>query len=267
LASAFYQLGEIERVRGNLSEAERAFEQAAQLRPNLGPGLARLRLAQNQVEAATATIGRMAEELQEPARRALALDAYVEIALTAGDAETARRCCDELHQISDRLGFAFLRALYLRCEGAVLIAEHDSRRALGFLREAWNLWNELQVPYEAARARCMSARAYRKLGDRHNAALERLAARKAFEELGAIMDVASMDEVVQSRDVQSATPLSDRELEVLKLVASGLTNRRIAEHLFISEKTVARHLSNIFTKLDLESRTAATAYAFEHKLV
>lgn len=266
LGAAHYQLGEVERLRGNLDEAERAYQRANQLRPNLGPGLARLRLAQKHVEAAIALISRMAQEVHETARRATVLDAYVEIALAGADVDTAQMASVELAEVVSRMNVPLLRAFSLRASGAVRLADGDARGALGPLRQSWNLWCELQVPYEAARVRCLIAQACCKLGDDDNAALEVGAARNTFEALGAAVDLACLKDVLSKGETQSG-PLTEREVEVLRLVASGMTNRGIASRLHISEKTVARHLSNIFTKLDLQSRTAATAYAYDHRML
>jgi DNA-binding CsgD family transcriptional regulator len=265
LSAALYRLGEIQRVRGNFADAERAYEQANQLHPEYGPGLARLRLAQQNVDGALACVRRLLENAQEPARRAVILDAFVEIAVAAEDAESARRGGDELAQIAARIPFPLLRAMALRAEGLVLLGDGDARGALTRLRQSWSLWGELQVPYDAARTRCMIARACRKLGDEENAVVELTAAQAAFEQLGAAGDLAAVNACLETG--LTAGPLTEREIEVLRCVAAGKTNRRIAQQLHISEKTVARHLSNIFTKLDLESRTAATVYALEHKLL
>jgi DNA-binding NarL/FixJ family response regulator len=117
----------------------------------------------------------------------------------------------------------------------------------------------------------MIAQACRKLGDEENVVLELTAAQTAFEQLGAAGELAAVNACLEiganGQGRAHAGPLTEREVEVLRCVAAGKTNRRIAQQLHISEKTVARHLSNIFTKLDLESRTAATVYALEHKLL
>jgi len=267
LGAAYYQLGEIQRLRGDLGEAEKAYERANQLRPNLGPGLARLRLAQKHVDAAMAVVSRLAEEVQEPARRATVLDAYVEISLAANKLALAREVSDELGTLVSQREIPLLEALALRSAGAVLLAEGDARGALARLRQSWNLWCELPVPYEAARVRCLIAQACSRLGDEDNAVLELSAARETFEQLGAATDLASARTMLSKLKAQSDGPLTEREIEVLRLVASGMTNRGIATRLNISEKTVARHMSNIFTKLDLASRTAATAYAYDHGLL
>lgn len=266
LGAAYYQLAEIQRLRGDFVKAEKNYERAAQLRPNLGAGLARLRLAQGQLEAATAVICRMLQEVHNTAPRALLLDAYVEIALAADDLTTANQASGELAALVSQHHVPLLRALSLRSSGAVLLAQGDAHGAIAFLRESWNLWCDLQVPYEAARVRCLIARALSELGDEENAALEIHAAEETFERLGASVDLARIH-ASSSNGKSNGSPLTDREMEVLRLVASGMTNRRIAAKLFISEKTVARHLSNIFNKLNIDSRTAAAAYAYDHRLL
>ena len=265
--AAYYQLGEIHRLNGRFAEAETAYSQASQWQSNPGPGLALLRLAQGQVEGANAAIRRLAGEDRETGSRAKILDAYVEIVLAGGDVASARVASDELKEIATQHGIPFLQALASRAVGAVLLAEGKARDALEELRQSWTLWCKLQAPYDAARVRLLIAKACRSLADEENALLELQAAQQAFEELGAAADLAQVKALLVN-DIPKATgPLTERELEVLRLVASGLTNRGIAEKLFISEKTVARHVSNIFTKLDLGSRSAATAFAYDHNLV
>ena len=195
------------------------------------------------------------------------LDAYVEIMLAAGDVAAARVAADELAAIASGRDVLFVRALSCRAAGAVLLAEGNAQGALTELRQSWNIWCELQAPDEAARVRLLLARACRELRDEENALVELTAAREQFQQLGAAVDLARAEALFDKPTRPAAGSLTDRELQVLKLVASGLTNRGIAGRLHISEKTVARHLSNIFTKLDLYSRSAATAYAFNHGLV
>jgi DNA-binding CsgD family transcriptional regulator len=151
--------------------------------------------------------------------------------------------------------------------GAVLLAEDDARAALGSLRNAGSAWRELDAPYESARVRVLIGLACRALGDEGTAELELDAARRTFEELGAVAEVERMQALAGTATKALSGGLTTRELEVLALVASGMTNRAIASELVLSEKTVARHLSNIFTKLGISSRSAATAYAYEHGLV
>ena len=267
VGSAFYQVGEIHRLRGKFADSEEAYRQAGQWSRSTGPGLAQLRLAQGRVEAAYAEIRRMAEEVREPAPRARVLEAYVEIALAAKDVAAARNAAGELSEIATRLDIPFLRALSSRNSGAVLLAESKAREALAEFRQSCRLWCELEVPYEAARVRLLMALANRTLGDEEDALQELTAARQTFQRLGARIDLSRVESLLAKGSGKAAGPLTAREVQVLRLVAAGMTNRGIAGKLKISEKTVARHLSNIFTKLDLSSRTGAAAYAYEHNLV
>src|SRR4029078_1803350 len=179
----------------------------------------------------------------------------------------AREVSDELGTLVSQREVPLLEALALRSAGAVLLAEGDARAALARLRQSWDLWCEVPVPYEAGRVRCLIAQACSRLGDEDNAVLELSASRETFEQLGAAHDLASARTMLSNMKAQSDGPLTEREIEVLRLVASGMTNRGIATRLNISEKTVARHMSNIFKKLDLASRTAATVYAYDHGLL
>jgi len=267
LGSAFYQMGEVYRLRGKFAEAEEAYRQASQWYRNLGPGPALLRLAQGKTAEAETAIRRAVEEEQRPGPRARILDAYVEISLAADDVAAALRTSNELAEIAGRQSIPFFRALSLRATGSVLLAEGDARGALDAFRQSWSLWCDLQAPYEAARVRYRMGLAFNLLGDAQDAAVELEAARETFQRLGASVDLARVDALLPQEARKGDGPLTDRELEVLRLVASGITNRSIADKLHISEKTVARHLSNIFMKLDLNSRTAAAAYAYDHNLV
>jgi len=266
--SAFYRLAELHRLRGEFPAAEAAYRQASELGRKLEPGLAILRLAQGQVELAHATIRRLADEAHGSSRSRV-LAAYIEIALAAGDPAAANVAAGELAQIADRLGAPLLRALSAQCTGAVLLAMGQPQPALAALRSAEAVWRELQAPYETAQVRVLIALACRALGDGDAAAHEFDAARLAFQSLGAQPELARVAALVRQPDSAStaAGPLSAREREVLVHVASGKTNRSVAAVLGISEKTVARHVSNIFTKLGLSSRAAATAYAYEHDLI
>jgi DNA-binding CsgD family transcriptional regulator len=264
---ALYQMGEIHRLRGKFAEADEVYQQASQCCLVLGPGLAQLRLAQGHVQAARTAIHQLLGVVQAPGPRARVLDAYVEIALSDNDVVAAREGAKELAEIATRQDVAFLRALSGRALGAVLLAEGDARGALAALRQSWSIWLQLETPYEAARVQVLIALACQHLGEAGHARQELTAARQRFKTLGAAADVSRVDLLLVKDMTKSAGPLSARELQVLKLVASGITNRAIADRLNISEKTVARHLSNIFTKLDLTSRTAVTAYAYDHNLI
>jgi DNA-binding CsgD family transcriptional regulator len=224
-------------------------------------------LAERNGDAAAATIRRVVGETSERMKRTRLLPAYVEIMLAVDDVEAARSACRELEEISAPYESSMLGAMGAHAEGAVDLTEGDARAALLPLRRAWQMWQELEVPYEAARMRVLLGLACRALSDNDTAALELEAARDVFEQLGAAPDLARIDSLARcalSVDVHGLTP---RELQVLRLVAAGETNSAIASELVLSERTVDRHVSNIFTKLDVSSRAAATAYAYEHQLI
>ncbi len=265
--SAFYRQAELHRLRGDFERAEMGYRETGKWSGKLRPGLALLRLAQGRIDAAEATIRRLLDEAREPSDRSALLPAYVEIMLEAGDVDAARAGAEELESIAAGLGAPSANAVAAQARGAVLLAKGDARAALASLREAWTGWEEVEAPYEAARVRVLIGLACRQVGDDDGAAVELNAARWAFERLGAAPDVARVDRLTAPVAPERASPLTPRELEVLRLVAAGETNRSVAERLFISERTVERHVSNIFTKLDVPSRAAATAYAYRHRLL
>jgi DNA-binding CsgD family transcriptional regulator len=266
LGMARYEQAELYRLRGEAAMAEHAYEQASDWGHDPQPGLALLRLGQGNSSAAEAAIRRAISEPGDPRRRAQLLRAHVEIMLATKDIAAARRAADELMQIADVLDAALIRTIAACAHGAVLIAENDARAALSTLRGAWSTWQELDAPYEAARTRVLIGQACRELGDEDGARMEFHAASTVFEQLGAAPDLARATALMGVAS-KSAGPLTPREVEVLRLVATGKTNRAIAADLFLSEKTVARHISNIFLKLNVSSRSAATAYAYEHDLM
>ena len=266
-AKACYLQGEVHRLRGEFGQAEVDYREASQLGLEPQPGWALLRLAQGKAAAAAAAIRRALGETTERARRAGLLPAYVEIMLSAGDVDEAGDACRELAELAADYESGLLEASAAQARGAVEFAAGNPAAALVSLRQAWQAWQELEAPYEAARTRVLVARACRALGDEDAFALELDAARSAFEQLGAGPDVAALDVFAGAGEAGAAHGLSPRELQVLRLVASGKSNREIAAALVISEHTVARHVQNIFTKLGVPSRTAAGAFAFEHDLV
>jgi ATP/maltotriose-dependent transcriptional regulator MalT len=266
VGAAWHRMAEIHRLRGEFQDAEEAYREANRWGRTAQPGFALLRLAEGQLDAGKAAIRRLTDEAHEPADRFRILEANVEIALAAGDLPAAEKVARELSGTAKRHGAPLLQAASARATGAVLLAKGDARKALNTLRKSFSISSELETPYEAARARVLIGLACRQRGDQDTAELELTAAREIFKDLGAAPDLAYVDSLLQKKRPESAGPLTKREVEVLKLVASGMTNRRIAARLFISEKTVARHLNNIFNKLDLPSRSAATAYAYQHDL-
>ena len=267
VGGAFYQQAELHRLRGEFAQAEAAYHRASRWGCEPQPGFARLRLVQGQVDAAAAAIRRVVDAAEGRVARSRLLPAHVEIMLAVGDVDAARTAADELTTMADDLDAPLLRALAVQARGAVLLLEGDAQAALGALRTAWTAWQEIEVPYEAARVRVLIGLACRQLGDEESAEMELDAAHWNFDRLGATPDLARAQSLSGKAAAKPAGGLTARELEVLRLVASGKTNRVIAAELFLSEKTVARHVSNIFTKWGLSSRAAATAYAYEHDLV
>jgi DNA-binding NarL/FixJ family response regulator len=267
--SAFYCQGEVHRLRGDFDAAEEAYRQASMKGCEPQPGLALMRLAQGKADAAAAAMRRFVGETT-PRRRAGALPAYVEIMIAVGSLDLARAACRELDETATDLDCETVLAMAASARGAILLAEGHPGDALVALRRALEIWRELDAPYEIARVRSSIGLACRAMEDHDSAALEFDAARRAFETLGAGPDrarVASLAAGDTTGGPANSYGLTGRELEVLRLIAGGRSNREIATELFISEHTVARHVQNIFAKLDVSSRAAATAFAFSHKLV
>jgi DNA-binding CsgD family transcriptional regulator len=265
IGEVHYQQAELHRLRGDDIAAERDYRAASKWGRRPDPGLALLRLAQGDLDAAAASIRRALDEADQFSRPRL-LGPCVEIMLASGDLAAARAAADELATLADRFDANLPRAIAARAEGAVRLAEGDARGALAVLRRAWDLWLDLAAPYESARVRIHIGMACRAIGDSDGAELELAAARTVFADLGAVRDVSRVDDLIVRAEALRGSGLSPREIEVLGLVADGRTNRDIAAELVISERTVDRHVSNIFTKLGVSSRSAATAYAYEHHL-
>jgi DNA-binding CsgD family transcriptional regulator len=267
LGSAYYQLGELHRLRGEFAEAEENYRKASESGHQPEPGMALLRLAQGRTDVAVAVLRRALDETQQPQARARLLPAYVEIMIASGEVASARVGADELSQIAEFLDAAYLHAVAAWALGAVLLAEGDARSALPKLRVAGSVWRGLDARYEAACVRVLIGLACRALGDPETSAMELNGARSLFEQLGARADIERLDVLLKRPYGQAPGGLTTREVEVLRLVASGKTNRAIARDLGLSEKTVARHVHNSLTKIGAPSRAAATAYTYEHGLI
>lgn len=264
-AEGHYQVAEMRRLRGDARRAEAAYRAAHGLGRDPQPGLALLRLAQGRLAAAAAsTEAALASVGDDRLARFPLRAAQVEIALAGDDLAVAQRASDELTATAATYRSPGLEAAARHARGAVELAEGHAAEALPILRDACRRWQRLDAPYDAARARVLLARAYDLLGDADVAELEAAAARAVFERLGAAPDLGSLDRLRTPPGLPGG--LTAREAEVLACVATGRTNREVAAELVLSEKTVARHLSNIFNKLGLSSRTEAAAYAFEHGL-
>jgi len=264
---ALYQQGELHRLQGDFASAEAAYREASRYGREPQPGLALLRLREGDAVAAAAAVRRVVGETRPPTQRAALLPAYVEIMLAVGQLDDARAACEELGELAGSNGRPMLAALASYVQGAVALADDDSEAALAALRDSVRAWDELDAPYEVARARVLVGLAFRALGDDDSAELELDAARSAFDTLGAAPDLAHVDSLTRRALAVNTHGLTARELEVLRLIASGSSNRAIAHALVVSEHTVARHVQNIFRKLDVSSRAAATAFAFEHQLM
>jgi DNA-binding NarL/FixJ family response regulator len=264
--NAAYLLADLRRLRGEYDGAEDSYREASRWGRQPQPGLALLRLAQGRSETAEASIRRALAEAVDPTTRPMILAAAVEILLAAGDLPGARQAGAELVTIAADVDAPVLDAMAAHWSGAVHVAAGDQLTALATLRRALSLWQRIEAPYEAARARTLLGQACREAGDEDSALMELDAAAAVFARLGAAPEVARIEALVR-RPAAVPAGLTAREVEVLRRVATGRSNREIAADLVLSEATVARHVSNILTKLGVRSRSAATAFAFEHRLV
>ena len=265
-AAAWAEIGDIRRRLGDLDGAEAAFASADRLCPQPRASLALLRLAQNRVDVASSIVADALEAAGwNRLARAKVLPARAQIAIVSGDLPTALAAVEELEAVAEEFSSPGLKASAASARGLLQLAQGDAG-ACATLRTAVALWSELGVPYEVATARTLLGQACRNNNDPVGAAAAFEAARLLFDDLG-----VGLDARLARSAASEATPLpgglTEREAEVLRLVAAGHTNKEIAAMLFLSDKTVARHLSNIFAKIGVSTRAAATAYAFEHQLV
>lgn len=266
VAAALYQQAELCRLQGRFDEAETAYREASRSGRDPQPGLALLRLAQGREEEAVNAVARALTTTKPAWQRARLLPAYAEIMLATGEREKARAAVHELESIAAEVGTRIPGAMAAQARGALALAEGDTRAAIDRLQHAYRIWHQMGAPYLTARIRVLLARAYQALGDLDGAELERDAAQAVFRELGAAPDLAALSSQ-RNTTVASAHGLSARELQVLRLVASGKTNKAIATELFLSERTIDRHVSHILAKLEVPSRAAATAFAYENRLL
>jgi DNA-binding CsgD family transcriptional regulator len=264
-AAAHYQEAEVHRLKGAFAAAEEAYRNASQSGLDPQPGFALLRHAQGRTDAAAAAIRSALDTTTDRLKRLSLLPAYIEILLAADGATDAHDACRELDSLARSFDTGVPGALAMQASGAVELAKGNARAAIVSLRRALEVWQRIEMPYAAARVRVLIGQACRALGDEDGAGLEFGAARSIFDRLGAAPDLARVDRLMKRTG--NTHPLTLRELQVLRLVAAGKTNAAIAAELFLSERTIERHLSNIFTKLDLSTRTAATAWAYERGLI
>lgn len=266
-AAAFYQQAEMHRLRGEFAAADEAYRNASRSGWEPQPGLALLRMAEGRNDAAGAAIRRVVGAATDGLQRAKLLPAHVEIMLTVGDIQEARSACRALEEIAEKFDTDVLRAMAAHARGAVALAEGDAPAALDSLRRAFEVWRQVEAPYEAARVRVLMGLACRALGDDEAGGLELDAARAVFEQLGAAPELARLDSLSKRAASVHRHGLTPRELQVLRLIAAGKTNKAIATGLSLSERTIDRHVSNILTKLNVPSRAAATAYVYDRKLL
>ncbi len=264
---AYYRQGEIHRLQGRLDDAERCYDEADRSGCQPQPGRAMLRLAQGASDAAAAALRRALAEQTGPLPRAALLPDTVTAMLAVGDLDAAEAACRELGELVRRTRSGILAARTEHARACVALARGEVPAALAAARASWQGWHQQDAPYDAARARVLIALSCRALGDEETARTELRLAREVFADCGAVLDIRQVDELLPGAGAASPAGLSVRELEVLRLVAAGSSNRQIAGVLVISERTVARHLQNIFAKLGVSSRTAASSFAYEHHLV
>lgn len=257
--------GDVLRQRGEFGAAGTAYERSSEHGYDPQPGLALLWLARGANDAAVAAVRRLVAEVSDPVGQCRLLPAAVDVLVAAGAFDEARAAAARLDEVATQVGTEALLAHAAFASGTVELGSGDAAGALPYLRKARQLWAHAQNPYEGARVRLVTGRALTAVGDVESARNELEAACATFRDLGATPAADEAERLL--RPTHHPAGLTGREVQVLRLVASGRSNTQIAEELVLSEKTVARHLSNIFAKLHVGSRTAAAAYAFEHRVV
>ena len=262
VAEGWYQLAELHRLRGDLQQADDAYREAHERGRNPQPGMALLRLAQGDPQAANRELLSALELAADDLARAPLWAVQVEIAAALGDSDAAREASARLTEAAELFGSSGLLAEGCEARGRLALAVDDVAVATSEFQSACRQWQVLQAPYRAARARVLLARAHQKAENLPAAERELDAAAGVFASLGAQLDAQGVVDL-RSGGVRPGG-LTRREVEVLAIIADGKTNKEAAEELFLSEKTVSRHLANIYNKLGVSSRTAAAAYAFQH---
>lgn len=263
---AFYQLGELHRLQGRFDEAMASYQEASQHGKSPVPGIPLLRFAQGDTEAAAVAIRRALEERSDRSTRAQVLVAAVDILAATGDTEPASEAAAELSDLAIQIGAPVLSAMAIRAKAVVALASEPAR-ALDHARDAADAWARLDSPYDHAKTREIAGAACMLLGDPDSARFWIDPALVTYEGLGAEPDLKRLRAAFTSSGSTEDHALTERQIEVLTAVASGKTNRQIAEELYVSEHTVRRHLQNIFNKIGVTSRAAATAYAYEQGLL
>jgi ATP/maltotriose-dependent transcriptional regulator MalT len=264
---AYYRKAELHRLLGDFEEAEDSYREAAKWGRKPQPGLALLRLAQGQDDAAETSIRNSLQETKDTKKRAELLPAVVSIMIAVKKTEEVLEATKELCGIADEFDAPYLYAMSSYCQGAVFLAEGRVQLALEHLQKALTFWNSLNLPYESARTRELKGLVYRGLNDKDNSDVELAAAKWVFEQLKAMPDLERVNRLLNKKRDHETHGLTLRELQVLHGVASGKTNKSVAGELFISERTVDRHVSNIFNKLGVSSRVAATTFALRNKML
>jgi len=271
---AEYRKGEIHRLRGELEQAEALYREAAQHGRDPQPGFALLRLSQGRADVAAQALKRALTSQTQPLQRARLLPAYVIVQSVLGGLAEAEEAVRELEEVARRFCSDVLTTVAAYSRAVLEMARGNAEAAMHGARQAFEGWRKVGAPLQEAQARALLGCAFHALGDEEGAELEIEAARAGFERLGAAFDQASFSRQPPRPGgalAEEAAPrsfgLTARELEVLRLVASGKTNKLIARQLCLSEKTIDRHVSNIFGKLDVPSRAAATAFAYQNKLI
>jgi ATP/maltotriose-dependent transcriptional regulator MalT len=264
---AYYRKAELHRLLGNFEEAEDSYHEAAKWGRKPQPGLALLRLVQGQDDAAETSIRNTLHETKETKRRAELLPAVVTIMLAVKQTGEAREATKELLDIADKFDAPYLHAMSSYCQGAVLLEEGNVQLALEHLQKALKFWNALNLPYESALTRELRSLGYRELNDKDNSEVELAVAKWVYEQLKAVPDLKRVNQLFKENRVHDTHGLTLRELQVLRLVAIGKTNKSIADELFISARTVDRHVSNIFNKLGVSTRVEAIAFALRNKIL